>query len=839
MNVTWRKLFLCLYFLFFFPCNTILAEDIEGPTDEFLFLEDKNRDDEQSAKKQELKQRESEIQRYRQSGEELPFDLNAPTVRFDTTANKIIADGGLTLSFSSALVEADSAVIDLNNNEAEITGNVRINDVRSKVKADSVWLDLNTGAAEMSNADIKLEEGDYRIRSSTAKHMGQEVYTLNSSSITTCNCPDPSDCLPWHIDAESANIEREGYGEIWDAVLNVQDVPVLYIPYLIFPVKTERQSGFLPFTYGLGSEQGFELQTPFFWAIDHSTDMTITPMIETNTRIGGQLEFRKILSLAQDVKAGAWYFDESKRGGDLQGTDITGLNDPSIDNSRTAGYLRHSWVGEVAGQTFNYRLNGNYVSDDLIPRELNVDEIADRRSRFVDSIATLSTDFFETYSASLSGEFTQAIVNDDDTIFQRLPEVNIGGFNTFRPFGRSPYGLKLVLNNNLSSVNFIRKEGFEGIKTELKEEFKFLFYFKNYFDVELNPVVRGTLYDLSDATNPGFSPDDPTSRAELDKSTNRVVPALNLKISTGIEKVFPVAEEGLLRDILEFGLQGRREQVKRVKHSIVPQLKYLYVPSVDQSDNPQFDKNDRLAERSVLTYEVVQHWYARYDPRNQYLYGIEETTPEISDLGGLSSSDRPLEEELAFGLNDSSGNFSGLTQGSVIEFATFKLGQSFDVLEERKNNNTGGAFSDVNAELVLLPNEHFRVGADTDFDLGEQDFSAYSLDGQFRDKRGNELRSRFRFVESKVRQLETSLQVALTDTFKVGYYSRYDDLTSEFIDNKFGFRLSSDCNCWLFDVEVADESNPNETSVLFTVTLLGLGEVGNTIFSVVEDDENI
>jgi len=50
---------------------------------------------------------------------------------------------------------------------------------------------------------------------------------------------------------------------------------VLYFPYLIFPVKTTRQSGVLFPYLGYSSDKlGFDVEVPVFWAISDSTDAT-------------------------------------------------------------------------------------------------------------------------------------------------------------------------------------------------------------------------------------------------------------------------------------------------------------------------------------------------------------------------------------------------------------------------------------------------------------------------------------------------------------------------------------------------------------------------------------
>ena len=123
-----------------------------------------------------------------------------------------------------------------------------------------------------------------------------------------------------------------------------------------------------------------------------------------------------------------------------------------------------------------------------------------------------------------------------------------------------------------------------------------------------------------------------------------------------------------------------------------------------------------------------------------------------------------------------------------------------------------------------------------DYNPNDSTLRAYTVEGQLTSKRGDSLRARLRDVSnpgstSNLRQLETSLELKLTEFTKLGYYSRYDDLNSEFIEQKGGLRFFSSCRCWVFDLMVSEKLNPDQTKFIFNITLVGLGEVGNTFFS--------
>ncbi|HQH26342.1 MAG TPA: LPS assembly protein LptD [Oligoflexia bacterium] len=815
---------------------------VEKPDRRYLFLEDKYKKQTDKAKRQELKRKQKAAAAKQSLGEILPFDINAATLNYDSTGSVATAEGGVIITYSSLVAEADRARVDIQKNEADMSGDVRISDITSNLLADWAHLNFESGHAQMNNVEVFFADGDYRLFAAQADRQPGDSYTLKDAVLSTCQCPDDDRCLPWSLRAKEAEITRNGYGETWDTTLAVNDVPVFYFPYLIFPAKTERQSGLLPASFGGGRKSGLDFQLPLFLALNESSDMTLTMDYESNVHIGGEVEYRRIFSRRNELETGHIYLNESARDGDLLGTNTDGLYDDSIDANRYGGYLNHSW----SGSSVQYLMRGRYVSDDLFVREYESDNIAPYNARFVTSQAALRAPLAGSFSADLSAEYNQSLITNDDLELQRLPELNIAGTNTFRPFGENPLGMSLVSTTNLSSVYFTRTSSYTGNRSEAYERLKFPFHVRNYFDGSFEANVRATSYSLTDNVIDPADPVYDSSAADntFPDSSTRLLPSFIWTLNSVVEKVFPVSDENLIKKLADLGASSRTQELVRLKHTIEPGIKYRVTPFVDQSDNPLFDDYDHLAQRNVLTYGLTQRLYGRYDPRNEYVYGIEETAPEIEDIGGTRSPSL-LDPAFAFGLDDStaeSGDYRPLRQGSIAELANLKLFQSYDVLEAERNADPAREpLSDLGGAVTLFPNEHVILRSDTNYSIEDNTFSSYSIQGMLKSKRGDTLRSGLRFVEENIRQLESGLELQLTEHSKLGYYSRYDDLSGEFIEQKGGLRFFSSCRCWIFDVIVTDKINPDETKIGFNVTLVGLGEVGNSFFaptSKTRDEQN-
>src|SRR5690606_29118458 len=66
-----------------------------------------------------------------------------------------------------------------------------------------------------------------------------------------------------------------------------------YSPWLSFPLKKERKSGFLIPTYGMSSNSGIELSAPYYFNIAPNYDATLTPryMSKRGLQLGGEFRY--------------------------------------------------------------------------------------------------------------------------------------------------------------------------------------------------------------------------------------------------------------------------------------------------------------------------------------------------------------------------------------------------------------------------------------------------------------------------------------------------------------------------------------------------------------------
>ena len=132
---------------------------------------------------------------------------------------------------------------------------------------DNDFTSLNDTEYFMLNAHLRGE----------AKHIEfyqDQPYDLYSNTFTTCQ---PENSF-WSIKSNKLIIDEEaGVGHAYHARLRFYDVPVIYTPYISFPLGNKRKTGLLSPSFGVSSTNGTQFAWPFYWNIAPQADATFTP----------------------------------------------------------------------------------------------------------------------------------------------------------------------------------------------------------------------------------------------------------------------------------------------------------------------------------------------------------------------------------------------------------------------------------------------------------------------------------------------------------------------------------------------------------------------------------
>ena len=118
---------------------------------------------------------------------------------------------------------------------------------------------------------------------------GENRYRVDQGRYTTCG-PGQDD---WFIQARDLDLDRNTeVGTVRDAKVVFMDTPILYTPWMDFPLSDNRKSGFLSPTFATSGKAGAEFSIPYYWNIAPNRDATITPHIMAKRGILLGNEFR-------------------------------------------------------------------------------------------------------------------------------------------------------------------------------------------------------------------------------------------------------------------------------------------------------------------------------------------------------------------------------------------------------------------------------------------------------------------------------------------------------------------------------------------------------------------
>jgi LPS-assembly protein len=326
---------------------------------------------------------------------------------------------------------------------------------------------------------------------------------------------------------------------------------------LTYPVSY-RKTGFLIPSPTFDNRFGLGIQVPFFWAINPSQDLLITPNYYSNLGYGSDFGYRYVLNRQS---RGQWLASVLRQ---TENPKLSGVQEGEGDAGHIRGLLSGNHI-----QQFNPDLRTMaqvfFVSDPDYLQQLSNSGVL--RALPSGESNLLTTQRLGTGNLYLLAQYLQPLQSGGNDTFQRLPELGYSMANTATPF-TGP----LQFNMDTGMNYFYRDEGFH--------------------------VGRGTIV-------PGLTTD-----------------TWNLGHVVGITpqaKLFgayysrgAVEDVAVQRQTAWLALEAKSRLTKRfgtsegntMLHTIEPQVISEFVPPSDQSQIAQIDQWDYLPKKSLVTYAV-------------------------------------------------------------------------------------------------------------------------------------------------------------------------------------------------------------------------------------------
>lgn len=202
--------------------------------------------------------------------------------------------GNVEISHDSQQATADQVEFDQTDRTLKLKGNVNFWD-------DYIYMHGQSARVNLKEKTATLDHAEYRVLSNRGHGQAAELHETGKQQTvgkdvdyTTCETNGTGQAADtWKLSAGEITLDhKSGWGVGRNVVLKIKDIPVLYTPYITFPITDARKSGFLVPVIGSTHRNGFELQLPYYWNIAPNMDATITPRILSNSGVMMMGEFR-------------------------------------------------------------------------------------------------------------------------------------------------------------------------------------------------------------------------------------------------------------------------------------------------------------------------------------------------------------------------------------------------------------------------------------------------------------------------------------------------------------------------------------------------------------------
>ncbi|VFM96124.1 MAG: LPS-assembly protein [Candidatus Kentron sp. G] len=460
--------------------------------------------------------------------------------------------GDVQIRRGNRQISADRIEYDKSLETVDAQGNVQAWDAGQYIIGKSAH--VNLARSEYWAKDVKfllMERHGQGTAEKIKVNNSKQIITARDATYTTCPSAGGFEAQPlgkkssgtedWQLTAERIKLNKAtDRGTARDVTIKFKNVPVLYSPYLTFPLSDKRKTGFLAPSFGTSESVGTETTIPFYWNIAPDRDATfaIRGMTKRGALVQGQYRY------LTDDSAGKVELDYLP-------------DDSEYGDHREAFRFQHT--GAIA-PGWSTGIDFNWVSDKDYLEDMGKSMLASS-TRFLEQRIDVRYNGRRWWALGrFQGYQTvDEMIQADDRPYNRLPQVQFG--TRFREHNR-----KLNFQVKGEWIRFHREsdsvtgQRTVGQRIDITPSVTYPLRTSSAFLVP-KLSLRHTKYDLDGTTEgkPG--------------SPERTLPIFSLDSGLFLE-----------RDT-SFGNRAYTQTLE-------PRVYYLAVPFKDQSDLPVFDTGE-------------------------------------------------------------------------------------------------------------------------------------------------------------------------------------------------------------------------------------------------------
>jgi len=487
--------------------------------------------------------------------------IKADSMSHDQQEEIVSAKGNVEVQMSGSTLYSDTAAYFMAKGKVTAEGGVKLVKDGDILSGDSAEFDVEGKTGLVRNGSFFMKKDNLHVSGDRIEKTGEQDYLIKKGTITSCDGENPA--WKFKVDDLKLTVDEFAFGK--NAFFYLRDIPLLWLPYFIFPANTERQSGFLMPTAGNSTKKGVFLEIPYYWAISPSQDLTVTADLQTRRGAGVAVEHRYLGLNKGSGRTDAYLIYDSEQAkirGDIEMKQQVNFTENTYLNANLNYTLDRDFYADYG--TMNGDYNRQYLSNTaFISHHIN------------DLLLTGGVNYLEDLYAP-----------DNGSTLQMLPFITVLGT------GRNIPGTPLYFSFSSAAINFERDSGDIGQRLQL-------------FPKLLFPVSGGELFSGSvwGGYNQRFYSAKVSGGGEKDSSQMGLL-ALGGELHTDFAKVFTT----------QFG------DIEKVRHLVTPQITYSLTEIRNQNELPFFDYDDRVVGGQLLTFALINTLSSRSTKGGQPQY---------------------------------------------------------------------------------------------------------------------------------------------------------------------------------------------------------------------------
>lgn len=508
-------------------------------------------------------------------------DIRARASESELQGDDVYLRGSVSVDQGYRQLRGEDAYFDRSEREGRVSGGITLREPGVLLRGREANFSADTGAASIQDSDFVLHEQHLHGSAAQLRRNPEGLLSIRQGEVSYC-APDDVD---WAIRAGQIDLDlEEGLGTVRHARLLVRDVPVLYLPWLRFPLDDRRRTGFLWPDISSDTNGGLDIATPIYFNLAPNYDLLYTPRFIQERGTNHELEARY-----QHPRTGFW----SVGGSFMPSDDRFSRDRPlaSNDEDRWLSMVKHHGLFDGRWRS---RVDYSRVSDVDYFRDLDTSNLDTKRRTSLLQLGAM--DYLgEDWLVGVEFQQFQSLADDINNDYRKLPQISARYRGDSTPFGLDPI----------------------------------LFTQYSHFDTDDERVTGQRLYLEGGATYPmlwqyGFL--KPTLKYRYLEYELQDLGALDTRDSPSAGSALASLDGGLVFE------RSTRLLDRGLLQTLEPRFYYLASEYEDQTSLPDFDSAELTFTYNQLFRETRFAGRDRLDDANQLSLGL--TTRYISDEDG-------------------------------------------------------------------------------------------------------------------------------------------------------------------------------------------------------------